>query len=205
MQLSNFWEIKSMSSTKPCIFFSFRLWVLVIRALFGVHFPFWNHDLPALCGCQVLLSFKPIRTCFFAAHEDSRCHSRHSGSASPPGPLTGSWSLMMDEQCPLAGFTSDQCHTTADACSAPRSAQLSSVCPPLTPHSLRGLLELSHHSTKEIKKIQLVMRDGRGGKNGGDHFSSHLHLYLISSVMVWHCQKMKECAVIAWHVSLPLR
>lgn len=52
-----------------------------------------------------------------------------AGVAAPlPGPLTGLQSLMMDEHCPLAGLTSDQCQTTADACSTP-PAQLGSARP----------------------------------------------------------------------------
>lgn len=90
---------------------------------------FWNNDLTALCGCQVLLSFKPIRTCFCRVWRQSMSLGSRARVAAPlPGPLTGLQSLMMDEHCPLAGFTSDQCQTTADACSTPCSALL---CTPL--------------------------------------------------------------------------
>ena len=91
--------------------------------------PFWNNDLTALCGCQVLLSFKPIRSCFCRVWRQPMSLGGGAGVAAPlPGPLTGLQSLMMDEHCPLAGFTSDRCQTTADACSTPCSARL---CTPL--------------------------------------------------------------------------
>lgn len=63
---------------------------------------------------------------------------------------------------------------------------------PLTPHSLRGLLELSHHSTKG--KTTVGHKKRREEKLGveKDFFFFPASSFILSPARQWHCQKMKE-------------
>lgn len=69
-----------------------------------------------------------------------------SGSSPPRAPDRGLRSLMMDEHCPLAGFTSDQRQTTADACctATPPSAPLSWAPPTLHSETAAGMKPSRH-------------------------------------------------------------
>lgn len=73
-----------------------------------------------------------------------------SGSSPPRAPDRGLRSLMMDEHCPLAGFTSDQRQTTADACcsASPPSAALSCAPPTLHWETAAGMKPSRHRWEK---------------------------------------------------------
>ncbi|MEQ2184429.1 hypothetical protein GOODEAATRI_007863, partial [Goodea atripinnis] len=70
------------------------------------------------------LSFKLFRPGFFFMLRQPMSLASKARVAAPLfGPLTDLQRFMMDEQCPLAGFTSDHFQTTADACFTPRAAR----------------------------------------------------------------------------------
>lgn len=79
-----------------------------------------------------------------------------SGSSPPWAPDRGLRSLMMDEHCPLAGFTSDQRQTTADArCTAsPPSALLSSAPPTLHSETAAGMKPSRHRWEKPTRSLK---------------------------------------------------
>lgn len=161
---------------------------------YDVHFPFWNDNLTALCGCQVLLSFKPIRTCFCRAAKtaDVTRQPGQSGSSSPrapdrPAEPHDGWALSISwvHLWPVPDYSWRLSYSLLS----------SALHAPLTPHSPRGLLELSHHSTKG--KIQLVTRRveevGWWGCCRRGLFFSPTYSFILFPVLRWHCQKMKEC------------
>lgn len=101
---------------------------------------------------ESLFSSPPARTLGQPMSLGSR---GRSGSSAPRAPDRGLRSLMMDEHCPLAGFTSDQRQTTADArCTAtPPSAPLGSPPPTLHSETAAGMKPSRHRWEKPARSL----------------------------------------------------